>query len=90
MGGKRPRDGEDKFLQLSDEITYSLWVGEGRKTVKKRGQRTRDGEDVFLQLSVEITYELLVGKGGETLRTCFCSYSMGSRTACGWERSERR
>jgi hypothetical protein len=32
-GRKRSRDGEKVFLQLSDEITYDLWVG-GRETVR--------------------------------------------------------
>ena len=80
MGWKRRRDGEDKFLQVSDEITYFLWVGKVRETVRTcfysyvirsrticGGQRARDGEDAFLQLSDEITYNLWVGNMGDTV-----------------------
>jgi len=54
VGGQRSRDGEDVFLQLSNEIMYFcfeyfescfLWVGKGG-----------EGQDVFLQLSNEIMY----------------------------------
>jgi hypothetical protein len=73
--GQRERDSEDVFLQLSDEITYSLC-----------GKRPRDSKDIFLQLTDRITYALWVGKGRETSEDAFLNYLMGSRTLCGWTR----
>ena len=101
VGGKRWRDGEDEFLQPSNEITYSLCVGKGGEAVRASfcsypmrsrticgGQRPRGGKDMFLHLSDEITYSLWVGKGGEMVRTSFYSYPMRSHTCCGGKRQK--
>ena len=95
-GGPRRRDGEVVLCSYLGEITYFLWVGQGRKMVRTcaairldhilsaGGPRRRNCEDVFVQLSDKITYYLWVGKSEETVRMCLCSYPTRLHTSCGW------
>jgi hypothetical protein len=74
---ERQRDGQDVFVQLSDEITYILRVGKDREMVRM----CLCGYPMKLHTNCGWAKVEMVG-------VCLCSYLTKSRTNCGWAKAE--
>jgi hypothetical protein len=96
VGGRWKRRSQRAVVQLSSEITYFLWAGDGSQGVSGRlcsypvRLRTscrrameRQSQRVIVQLSSKITYFLWAGNGRDSVSGWFCSQRARSRTSCG-------